>query len=78
MTQAGLSIDESKRAVARLELEGVKALALQLSLENYRLKKIFREIQQILRTDPARGGVKALAVIRDAVPIWNLEREEKT
>lgn len=76
MTPAALSVDEAKRAVARLELEGVKALALTLSLENYRLKKVFRQIEQILRNDPARGGVKALAVIRDAVPRCNLKLEE--
>ena len=77
MTPSALSVDEAQRAVARLELEGVKALALQLSLENYRLKKVFREIEQILVHDPARGGVKAMALIREAVPRWNLKVEEK-
>ena len=72
---AGMDIQSAQRAIVRLELEGVKALALTLSLENYRLKKIFRNLEQILNQDPARNGVRALAVVRSAIPRWmgNLE-----
>ena len=57
-----------------LESDAVKATALSLSLENYRLKRIFRNLEQILQ-DPRRGP-EALAVIRDAVPRWNIKLEE--
>jgi hypothetical protein len=71
--QTSLDVESQNRAVSALELEGVKAVALKLSLENYRLKKIFRELESALTQDPARGRARALAMIRDAVPRWDLE-----
>jgi hypothetical protein len=73
LVAVGLDVESQKRAVATLELEGVKAVALKLSLENYRLKKIFRELESALTQDPARGRARALAMIRDAVPRWDLQ-----